>query len=188
MVPIATAPLPGEVGRDDLLLLSAAARAALIAGALDAVLDMSVGYAQEREAFGRPISKFQAVQHLLARLAGEAAAASVAAQAAGWALDRAAPSIGDALLDVAAAKVRAGEAAGAGAAIAHQVHGAIGYTAEHELHRFTRRLWAWRDDYGTETFWAERLGHHVASAGADSFWGLLTGEPEPAMRAGGGGD
>ena len=182
-LPVVGAALSREVGRRDLLLLSAAARAALMAGALGALVEMSVGYAQERQAFGRTISKFQAVQHLLARLAGEAAAASVASQAAGWALDRAEGPLADALLDVAAAKVRVGEAAGVGAAIAHQVHGAIGFTAEHVLHRFTHRLWSWRDDYGSETFWAEELGRHVAAAGVDGFWGRLTGNPEPASRS-----
>ena len=182
-LPVVDATLSGEVGRDDLLLLAAAARTALMAGALGALLEMSVDYAQEREAFGRTISRFQAVQHLLARLAGEAAAASVAAQAAGWALDRAEGPLADALLDVAAAKVRVGEAAGVGAAIAHQVHGAIGFTAEHVLHRFTHRLWSWRDDYGSETFWAEELGRHVAAAGVEGFWGCLTGNPEPTSRS-----
>ena len=182
-LPAVDATPSSEVGRDDLLLLSAAARAAQMAGALGALVELSVGYAQEREAFGRTISKFQAVQHLLARLAGEAAAASVAAQAAGWALDRAEGPLADALLDVAAAKVRVGEAAGVGAAIAHQVHGAIGFTAEHVLHRFTHRLWSWRDDYGSETFWAEKLGRHVAAAGVEGFWGRLTGNPEPTSRS-----
>lgn len=182
-LPVAGATLSCEVGRDDLLLLSAAARAALMAGALGALVEISVDYAREREAFGRTISKFQAVQHLLARLAGEAAAASVAAQAAGWALDQAEGLFADALLDVASAKVRVGEAAGVGAAIAHQVHGAIGFTAEHVLHRFTHRLWSWRDDYGSETFWAEELGRHVAAAGVEGFWGCLTGNPEPTSRS-----
>ena len=183
--PVADASLSTEVGRDDLLLLSAAARAALMAGALGALVELSVGYAQERQAFGRTISRFQAVQHLLARLVGEAAAASVATQAAGWSLDRTSGPLAGARLDVATAKVRAGEAAGIGAAIAHQIHGAIGYTAEHVLHRFTRRLWSWRDDYGSETFWAGELGRHVATAGAEGFWGLLTGNPAPTLRADG---
>lgn len=182
--PRALAPLPAAIGREGLLLVAAATRSALIAGALGALLDICVGYAQEREAFGRTISKFQAVQHNLAGLAGEVAAATVTAQAAGWALDRAGDDLSGAFLDVAAAKIRAGEAAGTGAAIAHQVHGAIGFTAEHVLHRYSHRLWSWRDDYGTEAFWAERLGRHVAAAGAEGFWGLLTGEPEPTLQAG----
>ena len=50
--------------------------------------------------------------------------------------------------------MRVGEAAGDGAAIAHQVHGAMGFTYEHSLHHFTRRLWAWREEFGNESFWA----------------------------------
>ncbi|MEX2520284.1 MAG: acyl-CoA dehydrogenase family protein, partial [Paracoccaceae bacterium] len=73
-----------------------------------------------------------------------------------------------------AAKLRASEAAGMVAAIAHQTHGAIGFTQEYRLHPLTRRLWAWRDEYGSEGFWAERLGAAGAAAGADRFWPALT--------------
>ncbi len=66
-----------------------------------------------------------------------------------------------------------GEAAGEGAAIAHQVFGAIGFTQEHILHRYTQRLWAWRDQFGTESEWAERIGRHVAGEGADELWPML---------------
>jgi alkylation response protein AidB-like acyl-CoA dehydrogenase len=57
--------------------------------------------------------------------------------------------------------------------LAQQVHGAMGYTHEHRLHHTTRRLWAWRDDYGTERFWQERLGRQVSSLGADALWDFL---------------
>jgi acyl-CoA dehydrogenase len=77
------------------------------------------------------------------------------------------------LLEVASAKIRVGEAAGEGAAIAHQVLGAIGFTQEHVLHRYTRRLWAWRDDFGSESVWAVKLGHLVAAKGADVLWPML---------------
>ena len=76
-------------------------------------------------------------------------------------------------LEAAAAKIRVGEAAGEGAAIAHQVFGAIGFTREHTLHRFTQRLWAWRDDFGNESYWAVRLGNAVAAKGADGLWPML---------------
>ena len=77
-------------------------------------------------------------------------------------------------LEVASAKIRVGEAAGEGAGIAHQVHGAIGYSAEHALHRFTQRLWAWRDDFGSESAWALELGKRVAAKGADALWPMLS--------------
>jgi alkylation response protein AidB-like acyl-CoA dehydrogenase len=76
-------------------------------------------------------------------------------------------------LEVAAAKARVGEAAGVVAEIAQQVHGAMGFTHEHRLHHFSRRAWAWRDEYGNETYWQERLGRHLAALGADRLWDFL---------------
>jgi alkylation response protein AidB-like acyl-CoA dehydrogenase len=75
---------------------------------------------------------------------------------------------------IAAAKARAAEAAGIGAGLTHQIHGAIGFTYEHSLHYFTKRLHAWRDEYGGESEWNERLGRHLAAAGADALWPTLT--------------
>jgi acyl-CoA dehydrogenase len=178
----ALAPAPAGVDEDRLSWLGATARANQMAGALGAILARSVAYAGERVAFERPIGKFQAVQHMLARLAGETAAALAAAGSAADALDGVAldgvasdAAAGDdgTFLEVAAAKIRVAEAAAAGAAIAHQVHGAIGFSTEHALSRYTRRLWAWRDDFGAESVWAARLGQKVAAAGADALWPLL---------------
>ncbi|HVR30198.1 MAG TPA: acyl-CoA dehydrogenase family protein [Thermoanaerobaculia bacterium] len=164
---------PGAAPSTDRLhCLGAFSRAALMSGALERILEMTVDYARERIQFGRPIGQFQAVQQELAVLAGEVAAAQTAADAAAVALDRSDPSDE---LAVAVAKVRVGEAAGRAAMIAHQVHGAIGFTHEHELHYRTRRLWAWRDEYGSETFWAERVGAAVLAAGSAGLWPLLTG-------------
>jgi alkylation response protein AidB-like acyl-CoA dehydrogenase len=174
VTPGALASCPGDLA-DRLWAMGAVARACQIAGALQAILDRSVTYAGERVAFDRPIGKFQAIQHALARLAGEAAIALAASGSAADALARD-PGGGDAegaFLEVASAKIRVGEAAAAGAAIAHQVHGAIGFSIEHPLHRFTRRLWAWRDDFGSESAWAVRLGAHVARRGADALWPML---------------
>ena len=144
-------------------------RSAQMAGALQSVLETSVQYARERVQFGRPIGRFQAVQQNLALLAGQAAAATAAAEAA---IEAAAHNLDSPA--VAAAKIRAGEAAGIGAAIAHQVHGAIGFTQEHRLHYLTRRLWSWRDEFGNEAYWARRLGGEVVAAGADRLWHGIT--------------
>jgi len=154
-----------------LRLLGAFTRAALMSGALQHVLAISVEYARERIQFGRAIGQFQAVQQELAILAGEVAAAQAAADAAAAALDAA---DGGEALAVAVAKSRVGEAAGRGSKIAHQVHGAIGFTHEHELHYRTRRLWAWRDEMGSETWWAQRVGEAVLARGAHGLWPLLT--------------
>src|SRR5262249_28851215 len=143
-----------------------------MAGALQAILARSVAYAGERVAFDRPIGKFQAIQQALARLAGEAAVAVAAAGSAADALHAGTADAARALPEGASAQIRVGEAAAAGAAIAHQVHGAIGFSTEHALHRFTRRLWAWRDDFGSESAWAVRLGAHAVRWG-DALWPVL---------------
>jgi acyl-CoA dehydrogenase len=162
-----------ELDEERLLAMGAAARAAQMSGALEAILERTAAYAGERVAFERPIAKFQAVQHALARLASETAAALAAAGSTADALDDGAAPADALLLEVAGAKIRTGEAAGAGAAIAHQVHGAIGFSAEHVLHRYTQRLWAWRDDFGGEAEWAARLGRALAARGADALWPLI---------------
>ena len=76
-------------------------------------------------------------------------------------------------LEAASAKIRCSEAAEKGGAIAHQVHGAIGFTTEHILHRYSLRALAWRDDFGNESFWAVELGKLVAARGADELWPLV---------------
>jgi acyl-CoA dehydrogenase len=128
-----------------------------------------VRYVTERKQFGRPLAAFQAIQQNLALLAGHTAAAGMAAQAAFHAMDK-----GDAAFEIACAKIRVGEAAGLGAGIAHQAHGAIGFTYEHTLHFVTRRLWSWRAEFGGDGHWAERLGREVAARGAQALWPLLT--------------
>jgi acyl-CoA dehydrogenase len=164
---IASAELPQA--NELLQRYGALARSAQMSGALERALQLALQYANERVQFGRPIGKFQAVQHMLAVQASHAAAASAAFEGA---LDG-----GDAHpaeLPVAIAKARISEAAGQGADIAHQVHGAMGFTREHQLHHVTRRLYAWRDEYGNEVFWQRRVGRIVAAAGADALWPTLT--------------
>jgi acyl-CoA dehydrogenase len=169
--PIALA--PARTDSDALLLMGAAVRSLQMAGALQAILEMSVRYANERIAFERPLGKFQAIQHSLARLAGETAAAVSVAASAADAIARAEQMDDGVFLEVASAKIRCGEAAQDGAAIAHQVHGAIGYTKEHTLQGHTLRLLAWRDDFGSESYWADALGAQIAARGADALWPLL---------------
>ncbi|MBV9828610.1 MAG: acyl-CoA/acyl-ACP dehydrogenase [Alphaproteobacteria bacterium] len=154
--------------------LGAAARAQQMAGALEHILDQSVQWSLDRVQFGRPIAKFQAVQHNLAALAGEVAAAGAAADAAGEAIAQHGVGHDITSAEVAIAKVRVGEAASTGAAIAHQVHGAMGFTYEHSLHHATRRLWAWREEFGNESHWSLQLGRMVAARGADELWPMLT--------------
>lgn len=163
------APAPNGFGADELRTLGAALRSLALAGATGRVLELATRYAGGRVQFGRPIGKFQAIQQSLAVLAGQAAAAFAAADVAAEAV-----AAGLRVLPIAAAKVRCGEAAGHAAAIAHQVHGAIGFTREHVLHHFTRRLWAWREEFGNEAAWSRVIGRLVASSGADGLWPLIT--------------
>lgn len=156
-----------------LMMMGAAVRSVQAAGAMEALLSLSVRYANERVAFERPIGKFQAVQQNLARLAGETAAALAAAGSAADTIVRSDAFDDITLLEAASAKIRTGEAAAEGSAIAHQVHGAIGFTNEHVLHRFTLRLLSWRDDFGSESHWALALGELVARRGANQFWPML---------------
>lgn len=158
-----------EVVDGDVFALGAVARTAQIAGALDAALAMSVEYANQRQQFGRALGKFQAVQQSLATFACEAAAANCAAIGVAQAMAR-----GDAPYEIAAAKLRAGRAAGTGAALAHQVHGAIGFTQEYALHPFTRRLWGWRSEFGNDAYWSGILGHQIIARGAENFWSDIT--------------
>jgi len=147
--------------------LGAALRCQSLAGSIERVLAMTLQYVQERTQFGRALGSFQVVQHNLAVMAGQAVAAGAAADMAAEAF-----ATGD-LLPIAIGKARAGEAAGVVATIAHQMHGAIGFTQEHALGRFTRRLWAWREEYGAEAEWAAHIGLAAAQAGPRGLWPLL---------------
>lgn len=137
-------------------LLGATATAALMAGALERILDMTLDYANERIQFGKPIGKLQAIQQQLSVMAENVFAARMAAQI-GFLSGTARP---DALRG-AVAKERTSAVAAATAAIAHAVHGAMGFTEEYDLQLYTRRLHEWRMAFGAETFWSTRLGDAV---------------------------
>jgi len=174
VAPATIKPAPKGFDQTALMLMGGVVRSLQIAGALESMLDISVRYSNERVAFEKKISKFQAVQHNLAKLAGESAAALAAATSAADTLANSTAFNDDAVfLEAVAAKIRCSEAAEKGGAIAHQVHGAIGFTIEHILHRYSLRALAWRDDFGSESFWAVELGKRVAARGADELWPLV---------------
>ena len=147
----------------DARTLQAALLAPQMAGALMHVFQRTLQYANERQQFGRPIGKFQAIQHQLAVMSEHVFAARMAAQlgcsGAGLAADRLPDR-----LRVATAKARCSEAALVVSELAHAIHGAIGFTEEYDLQLFTRRLHAWRQTAGSEAYWygvaGEALLHH----------------------------
>lgn len=138
-----------------LRLLQACLYAAQLSGALRAVFDRTLAYANERQQFGRPIGKFQAIQHQLAVMAEHVFAARTAAQ-----LGCSAAELAPEPLNVAVAKARTSEAALEVASAAHAIHGAIGFTAEFDLQLYTRRLHAWRQAAGSESYWHGVAGRH----------------------------
>ena len=151
---------------DVLWLRGALVRAVLMAGALEQISELSLAHARERQQFGRPIGFFQAVQAHLVTIAQQAALVGAAADAA--------VAREGAAFETATAKLLAGRAAVIATRAAHQVHGAVGVTREHPLGVQTRRLWAWRGEYGDERHWARRLGEAVDSAGPDRLYPAIT--------------
>ncbi|OLT18620.1 hypothetical protein BJF78_00430 [Pseudonocardia sp. CNS-139] len=162
---------PG-IDQDAWEIRGALLRTVQLAGAAQHVLSATVRHTREREQFGRSLSRFQVVQHQLAVLAGEVSAMQVAARAAVLAYETARAT---AAVAVGAAKATASASAHTVAAIGHQLHGALGFSEEHRLGAATTRLWAWREEFGNEDVWHERLGAAVATAGPGGLWRLATG-------------
>jgi acyl-CoA dehydrogenase len=159
---------------DELIRRGAWSRCVQIIGTFDAAAELTVAHTRERIQFGRPLSKFQAVQHSLARMAGEierarAAASLAVAAAADYGFDSP-----EADYAVTVAKVTLGRAVGPVTAIAHQLHGAIGVTIEHQLWLATMRAQSWIDEFGSTTHYARRLGRAAMTAGDP--WDALIGD------------
>jgi len=127
-----------------LRLVGAGLKAVEMIGGAGRVLEMTVEYAGKREQFGRPIGSFQAVQHMIAEMAIQVSSARHLAYRAAWQLERG----GDAGNAVGLAKLRANEAAVRVCELAHQCHGAIGFTQEHDLQLYTRSAMAGRASFG----------------------------------------
>lgn len=149
---------------------------ASIVGAMHWILDMAIEHANTRVQFGRPLGKFQAIQILIADAASEKLATEAALRAALRALDMgtAAP------LDWLSAKAEAGRAATIMAANVHQLLGAIGFTDEHRLHHYTKRLWAWRDDWMRQSACEAAVGELALKAGGGALWSLVADRPTVA--------
>jgi acyl-CoA dehydrogenase len=167
--PAVAADVPGE--RVTALPCRAAAlNCALMLGALEGVHDLTHAHVTSRVQFGRPLARFQMVSATVALIAGALTGARAAVDSAIEA-NRAGR---DPVLETAAAKVWLARAATDTSRLAHQVTGAMGLTEEYGLGGLTRRLLAWRDEWGTKRAWAETLARKVAGARPESAWAQLT--------------
>lgn len=154
------------------------ARSIQIIGVLDAAAELSVAHTRDRVQFGRPLSKFQAVQHALAGMAGEierarASATLAVAAAADHGFDSAQTDYA-----VTVAKVVLGRVVPAVNTVAHQLHGALGVTIEHQLWSATNRAYSWIDEFGSTGLHARRLGRAALTGTAEddgALWDMLTG-------------
>ena len=139
------------------LELGALACSAQLLGAGRALLEASVRHVRTRTQFGRPVGAFQAVKHKLADVAIGLEFARPLLEAAALALGDGTPgdgtlgdgTLGEAARDVSAAKVACGDAAYRAARAALQVHGAIGYTEEHDLSLWLAKVRALLPAWGT---------------------------------------
>jgi acyl-CoA dehydrogenase len=167
----ARADAPAGVTEQSLWDRAALGRAALMAGAVNAIAAMTLRYSNQREQFGRPIGRFQAVQAHLVTIHQQAAVVASAIDGAVAAVE-----LGRGGFEIACAKILADRAAQLVTAAAHQTHGAIGMTKEYPLHYLTRRLWAWRDEAGGHQRWAQGLGAALVAQGPDALY--------PAIQSG----
>lgn len=141
--------------------------------ALSRALALTCEHAQQREQFGRPIAKFQAVQALIANAASSIALAKTASEFAVEAVTAHGFDTPPGVFAVSIAKIEAARAATLVARNAHQVHGAIGFTLDHRLRHFTSRALAWRAEFGVQRQWQHRLGELVLES-PDGVWEVVT--------------
>ena len=166
--PLVVAPAPSGATTRALRIRGALSRAALIAGALEAMVDLTVTYTADRRQFGKTVGSFQSVQNLLVRCGEDAALVGLAVETAARELSR-----GHGDFEVAAAKSLASDAARTASRAAHQAHGAMGMTQEYPLHHLTRRLWSWRAEFG-DASWKRELGSALVSFGPDQLYRTIS--------------
>lgn len=164
--------LPGSAG-EELVRRGAWARCVQIVGAFDAAVDLTTAHTRERVQFGRPLNKFQAVQHSVAALIGEVERSRAITTLAITAATEDGFDSPRADYAVTVAKVAVGRAVGPVTTIAHQLHGAIGVTLEHRLWLATMRARSWADEFGTAGWHARRLGRMALAA--EDTWSFVVG-------------
>ena len=153
-VPVASFARAGS----DLFAWGAVLTSAQMAGAMARMLDTSLAYVNDRQQFGHPLGKFQAIQHNMAVMAERVVAASVGARigmgGSGLVIDR---------WRAAVAKCAANDAGVQCVAIAHAVHGAIGISEELDLQLYARRIKRWGLAFGSESYWSQVIGEMRAA-------------------------
>lgn len=170
----------GPIERRQVLLRASYLRMAALQGAMETAHAHTREHVTTRHQFGRPLVRFQAVSQQLAEAATATHISRLALQRALRALTQ-----GDnALFHVAAARVVTGSAATDVARRAHQLHGAMGITREHSLHLATRRLWAWRDEWGAPHWWSSLVGDRVMDHPSTWLWDVTTGSVPIASETG----
>ncbi len=142
--------------------------AAQALGLAQRMIDLAVKYTSERQQFGKPIGSFQAVKHHMANVAVQLEYAKAPTHRAAYAVahGQAVASHALACRAVSHAKLVACEAANLAAKNSHQVHGAMGYTWEVDLHIFMKKAWALANTWGDAGFHKTRVGDHIFAAGA----------------------
>lgn len=170
--PARSTALEGRIGRE-FLLRGALVRSAQIVGALERCVAEAVEHASVRTQFGRPLTRFQAVQALLAEAAAETAVATAAVEAAVEAWADAGEANEEVERAVAIAKSCSSHAVDPVTRNAHQVLGAMGTTQEHHLHRFTLPPLRWRADFGSARYWDLRLARGAVEVASDGLWAHL---------------
>jgi len=149
-------------GENDILDRAALMAAAQLIGASERMLQLATEYAKQREQFGQPIGAFQAVKHLLATVAVKIEFARPLALRAAWTLQEGQPR---APVHISMAKLAAADAATLAAETAIQVHGAMGYTYEVDLHYWMKRTWALAGAWGDRAFHLRRIDDAVIGGG-----------------------
>lgn len=177
VVGVDTAALTGLLVPTELVTVlrqkSALVKAIQVCAALDQAVSLSIEHAASRVQFGRPLTKFQAVQNLIADAASEAALARCATEAALATAVRSQWTSPQLDFQIATARSCVGHASSVVVRNTHQVHGAIGTTREHRLHEYTRAALAWRSEHGSVQFWDTQVAAAATAVGAADLWSLI---------------
>jgi alkylation response protein AidB-like acyl-CoA dehydrogenase len=136
---------------------AAVAKCCEMVGCIQKALEMTVDYAKDRKQYGRPIGSFQVIQHYCADMATDVDGTRLSTYQAVWMMSEGLPCTEK----VAIAKAWAGEACGRVMALAHQIHGAIGCTIDHDLQFYTRRAKGAELTFGDSMFYREVVAQEM---------------------------